>query len=58
MRSLPDQVQEIRSELAQLELPALIKLAKTNYKIRVSRAPSKQDIIEEIISEEYRIAGK
>jgi hypothetical protein len=53
-----NQVAELRSELVKLRLADLQRIADTNYNIKISEPLTRKELLEEIISEEYRIACK
>jgi hypothetical protein len=53
-----NQVAELRSELVKLRLSDLRRIADTEYNMQVSEPVTKKELLEEIISEEYRIACK
>jgi hypothetical protein len=52
------EIADLRTELAEKRLVDLRLIAKRDYNILISEPTSRGEIIEEILSEEYRIAGK
>jgi hypothetical protein len=53
-----DEIQKFRKELVSFKLDELVAIAAQDYNIRVTADETSEEIIEEILAEEYRIACK
>jgi hypothetical protein len=52
------EITSLRQELSTLHISELRKIASTQYDLELNLPVSRQEIIEEILGEEYRIACK